>query len=109
MRFTELEPGARFEWEGALYVKLGPVSAREEATGRLRMIPRYARLRPVKDNSAARPDSLPTSLPVDALRAAFDAFFAECLAALDGPPAAGRARLEAARRRFLTVLGLEPS
>lgn len=107
MKFSELGPGERFEWEGAVYVKLGPVSAREEATGRLRMIPRYARLRPVDAAADKAPDARPGTPSTVQLRAAFDAFFGACLAALDEPPAEARARLYAARQRFLTTLGLD--
>lgn len=103
MKFSQFKPGERFEWEGVLYVKVGPVSARDVATGRLRMIPRYAHLQPVEAPAA---DAQPDSPPVSDLRAAFDAFFGECLAALDEPQAAARTRLLSARQRFLTILGL---
>lgn len=107
MKFSELGPGGRFEWDGAVYVKLGPVSAREEATGRLRMIPRYARLRPVEAAAGEAPDAQPGTPSTAELRAAFDAFFGACLAALEEPPAVAKARLYAARQRFLTTLGLD--
>jgi hypothetical protein len=101
MKFSDLAPGARFEFEGQVYVKEGPVLAREEATGRLRLIPRYARLRPVGEGGGADP-----AAPGDEAQALLEAFYREALAALDDPPDTGRRRLEEAWRRLCATLSL---
>ena len=102
MKFSELAPGARFRFEGRVYVKEGPVLAREAATGRLRLIPRYARLEPVGEGNAVG-----HAAPMDeALASLLDAFYREALAALDDAPEAGRRRLEAAWRRLCEALSL---
>lgn len=107
MRFTDLPPGARFRFEGVVYVKAGPVTARAEATGALRMIPRYARLKPVQDPGVFAPaSSRPETVPTERLLAALARYHAACLAAMEPASEAARARLEDARRRFLEDCGL---
>ena len=46
MRLQHLAVGARFEYEGQVYVKTGPLTASAEQGGQ-RMIPRYADLKPL--------------------------------------------------------------
>ncbi|WP_371322688.1 hypothetical protein VX159_09695 [Dechloromonas sp. ZY10] len=46
MRLQHLAIGARFEYEGQVYVKTGPLTASAEQGGQ-RMIPRYADLKPL--------------------------------------------------------------
>ena len=45
MKFQQLPQGARFEYEGQVYTKVGPLTAAAE-NGRQRMIPRFAVLVP---------------------------------------------------------------
>ncbi len=99
MKFQQLEMGARFEYQGKLYVKEGPVAAREVESGKSRMIPRYALLKPVAESPKGGAKAAPKMVPRDAVLAAFEVFHGECAACL--PPEA-EARLAAARARFLS-------
>lgn len=51
MRLQHLAIGARFEYEGQVYVKTGPLTASAEQGGQ-RMIPRYADLKPLDVETA---------------------------------------------------------
>jgi len=104
MKFDELQIGQRFEWNGVTYVKAGPVVAREEATGKSRMIPRYAVLKPIGETSAvSKKEAKMVSREV--VLAAFDLFYAECSGVLvESAPNDPKPRLEAARTRFLELL-----
>jgi hypothetical protein len=103
MKFQQLEIGARFEFEGKVYVKEGPVAARDVDTGKSRMIPRYAVLKPVGEMPKVSAQAAPKVVPRDAVLAAFEVFYTECglVAAQCSIPDA-EARLAAARQRFLT-------
>ena len=105
MKFDELQMGQRFEWNGVIYVKAGPVVAREEATGKSRMIPRYAVLKSVGEMPAVSKKVEKKMVSRDAVVAAFDSFYAECGEIVEkclDPEA--EVRLEAARQRFLESL-----
>ena len=45
MKLTQLPLGARFEYDGEIFTKTGPMTAASEKHGQ-RMIPRYAVLKP---------------------------------------------------------------
>ena len=47
MKLTQLPLGARFEYEGEIFTKTGPMTAASEKGGQ-RMIPRYAVLKPAE-------------------------------------------------------------
>ncbi len=105
MKFEQMQMGQRFEWNGVLYVKAGPVVAREEATGKSRMIPRYAALKPVGEMAAVSKKEAPKMVAREAVIAAFDVFYAECGEIVEKcSDLEARARLEAARQRFLESL-----
>lgn len=96
MKLQHLAIGARFEYEGLVYVKTGPLTASSEAGGQ-RIIPRHATLKPL---------DLPANegkgrLEGPVVRKAFNAFFETC-DRLVGE--AGRAELEQARQRFLKAI-----
>ena len=59
MKLQHLAIGARFEYEGVVYVKTGPLTAASEEGGQ-RIIPRYAILRPL-DVPAAESSQAPAS------------------------------------------------
>lgn len=101
MKFEQMQMGQRFEWNGVVYVKAGPVVAREEATGKSRMIPRYAVLKPVGEMAAVSKKVEQKMVARDAVVAAFDLFYAECgdVVAKSSDPEA-EVRLAAARQRF---------
>ena len=98
MKFQHLEIGQRFEFEDKIYSKTGPVSAVEEASGKQRMIPRYAVLKPLGETPKIAKHTVPDMLSRAEVLAAFDAFCAECgdLATQD--------RFEQARQRFIDSL-----
>ena len=81
MRFPQLPIGARFEYQGKVYVKVGPISASAEEGGQ-RMIPRHAMLR-VLDGSAPAPAPRPArSLDEVTVLQAFETFHGTCLRAM---------------------------
>lgn len=79
MKFQQLKIGDRFEYEGSVHVKVGPLVAREEASGRQQLIPRYAALRPV--SASGGPVAQPAAPPGEA---ALEAFHARCVQLIDG-------------------------
>lgn len=106
MKFTQLPMGARFEFQGQVYVKSGPIAATAESGGQ-RMIPRYAVLRPLDDFV---PEALPRprrSLDEAAVLAAFEAFHDTCARLLVDD--AARQALVEARARFLAALDPAPA
>lgn len=103
MKFQLLPLGARFEYEGKVYVKTGPMTASSEQGGQ-RMIPRFAVLKPLDAAPPAPSRKAGRKLDEAAVLAAFEGFYGEC-AALQADDADARQRLEAARRRFLDSLG----
>lgn len=105
MKFQQFAIGERFEFEGKVYVKEGPVSARGLDTGGSRMIPRYAVLKPVGETPAVSKKVAQKMVSRDAVVAAFDMFYAECGQVVEkclDPQA--EVRLETARQRFLESL-----
>jgi hypothetical protein len=108
MKFQTLGVGARFEYAGEIYVKTGPLTAINES-GAPRMIPRFALLRPL-DAPAEPPRKPSRTLDEAVVMAAFEAFYAVCLAEFESAcrdstaATAGRARLESARQRFVAAV-----
>ncbi|NWG85900.1 MAG: hypothetical protein HXY26_00010 [Hydrogenophilaceae bacterium] len=108
MKFTQLPLGARFEYEGQVYVKTSPVAASGERGGQ-KLITRYAVLRPL--DAAPKPAPRPArSLDEQQVVAAFEAFAADCARLLDQAATDAtqhrllRTELDAARQRFLDAL-----
>jgi hypothetical protein len=110
MKFSHLPIGARFEFEGKVYVKTGPIAASSEGGGQ-RMIPRYAMLRPLDGSVPVPPPKPANSLDEARVLAAFDPFYQECGRVLDEAVEddarldAARRKLSSARARFLASLG----
>lgn len=102
MKFQLLPIGARFEFEGTVYTKTGPLTAAADSGGQ-RMIPRHATLSPLDGHVPAPPPAPIRKLDEAAVRAAFEAFHGDCERLLDGQ---NGAELAAARQRFLEALGL---
>lgn len=101
MKLQHLAIGDRFEYNGDVYVKTGPLTAASENGGQ-RVIPRSAVLRPVGAADAA-PAAAGSSLQRQQVAAAFATFYARC-AGLVGE--SERRQLDLARRHFLSSLGL---
>jgi hypothetical protein len=101
MKLQHLAIGDRFEYDGDVYVKTGPLTAASEKGGQ-RVIPRSAFLRPVGSADAASAVAN-SSLERQQVVAAFATFYASC-ARLVGEN--DRRELDLARRHFLSSLGL---
>lgn len=102
MKFQQLPMGARFEYEGKVYTKTGPIQAAAESGGQ-RVIPRFAVLKPLDEKPKAEAPRRGRKLDEAAVMAAFEAFCAEC-ADLPGAAAERAAALASARQRFLAAL-----
>lgn len=108
MKFTQLPMGARFEFEGQVYVKTSPIAAAGE-NGAQKLIPRHALLKPL--DAAPKPAPRPArALNEKQVMAAFAAFADECARLLDRAATDTtqrsllRAELSAARQRFSEIL-----
>ena len=100
MKLQHLAIGARFEYEGQVYVKTGPLTASAEQGGQ-RVIPRYAVLKPLDLPTPETPAGGRAILTRQAVLKAFNAYHATCQS-LIGESAA--AELEEARQRFIAAL-----
>ena len=92
MKIHQIPLGARFEYQGEVYVKTAPMMARSDA-GVQRLVPRYAVLTLLEAEAKA-----PSG---QSLRQDFDTFYQVCARLV--PPEA-LAELAAARDRFLERL-----
>lgn len=108
MKFQLLAIGARFEFEGDVYMKTGPLTAAGEAGGQ-RMIPRSAVLKPLDAPVVDKPKA-GSKLDEAAVTTAFELFFTDCVRLLQSSEpdvlrvSALRAELDAARERYLAAL-----
>lgn len=112
MKFPQLPLGTRFEFEGKVYVKTGPIAATGEEGGQ-RMIPRWAVLRVLDGPVPAAPPRPHGRLDAEGVCQALEAYGRDCDRALeeavddDARLEAARRRMALARARFLAALGLE--
>ncbi len=95
MKLQYLAIGERFEYEGQVFVKTGPLTASGEIGGQ-RLIPRHAVLRPV--GATTGPAAASAGAGEDRRLAAFERFYSVCSGLV---PPDGQAELAAARQRFL--------
>ncbi|MBK5914297.1 hypothetical protein [Rhodocyclus purpureus] len=100
MKIHQLPQGARFEYEGEEYVKTGPMLA--TGKGGVRLIPKYAVLKPVGEVEAARETPKGGAIAREKLLAAFATFYAECQSLV---PEERQSELRSARVRFLEAIG----
>lgn len=100
MKLQHLNIGTRFEYEGKVYVKTGPITASAEDGGQ-RVIPRYAVLRPLDLPEPAAPGAAIRKLDPKKVRKAFDLFYASCSQYC---PPERESELAAARAEFLLAL-----
>lgn len=101
MKLQQLAIGARFEYEGAVYVKTGPLTAASEEGGQ-RIIPRYAILKPLDVPAAeSSPSSIKGRLEAVRVRTAFERFYASCERLV---PEGSRNELAEARQQFLDAI-----
>ncbi|MBP5987260.1 MAG: hypothetical protein KA538_08755 [Azonexus sp.] len=97
MKLQHLAIGARFEYEGLVFVKTGPLTASSEEGGQ-RIIPRYAILKPL-DVPATEASKSPVKGRLEAVRVrtAFERFYESCERLV---PEDGRGELAEARQHF---------
>lgn len=99
MKIHQLPNGAKFEFEGDVYVKTGPMLA--TGKGGQRLIPKYVVLKPLGEPAVSPETMRRDSLARSDVLAAFDSFYAECKALL---PEGQQTAIDAARERFLKAL-----
>ena len=102
MKFQQLPVGTRFEFEGTVYTKSGPMTASADSGGQ-RMIPRYAELAPLGGTPVPKREA-PASLDPVKVMQAFEHFYAGARRHVDINQ---HMALEQARARFLADLGLD--
>ena len=101
MKFTQIPLGTRFEFEGKLFSKTGPMTATAEDGSGQRLIPRYAVLKPADGCTPAAEKAPVKQLDEALVIAAFDSFHGSCLRLVDD---FSKAELAAARQKFLAAL-----
>ncbi|MBS0353472.1 MAG: hypothetical protein JSR83_06170 [Proteobacteria bacterium] len=103
MKIDQLPTGARFQWKGRNYTKVGPMTAAADSGG-VDFIPKHAALQPVPGEAPPAAPEEDMAPPLDAakVKAAFEVYHRTALRVTDE---AGRLTLEAARVRFLAEIG----
>lgn len=104
MKFTQIPLGARFEFEGKVFSKTGPMTATAEDGSGQRLIPRYAVLKPVDGWTPPVETAPARQLDEARIIAAFDKFYSQCLRLVDD---FSKPELHAARQRFLEAIGAQ--
>ncbi len=101
MKLQHLLMGARFQYEGVVYVKTGPLTASSEEGG-ARIIPRHAILTPL-DVPAVEANKLLVKGRLEAVRVrtAFERFFESCERLV---PEDDRGELAEARQQFFEAI-----
>ncbi len=99
MKIHQLPDGARFEYEGAEYVKTGPMFAAGKDGQRL--IPKYAVLKPLDSVPASTAPQRADAVSRTRVLEAFGAFYDTCYAWV---PPEKQGEMAACRNLFLTQL-----
>ncbi|BAL27332.1 hypothetical protein [Azoarcus sp. KH32C] len=96
--------GARFQWKGITYTKVGPMTASADPGGGTVFIPKHAALHPVPGEAPPQMAPSPKTETLNTARviAAFETYHQTALTLADE---AAREALEQARKRFLSELG----
>lgn len=100
MKLQFLPMGARFEYQGTIYVKTGPMMAASE-TGEQKLIPRYAMLTPLDPMPSPTAPANVHQIPEPVVLAAFEKFYQSCSRLVEE---SGRLELARARLAFLEAL-----
>ena len=85
MKFHQLPLGARFEWRNAVYRKIAPLKAANEADDEQKLVPRSAEVRRLSDDPEQRKATppLPQALASEVVETAVWAFVDACRAGAD--------------------------
>ena len=97
MKLQHLAIGDRFEYNGKVFVKTGPLTASSDEGGQ-QIIPRYAVLKPINPPPREEKPGLRRRLDEKTVRAAFDDFYQVCSTLVDD---SALPALVEARDRFL--------
>ena len=100
MKLQHLAIGDRFEYNGKIFVKTGPLTAASEEGGQ-QIIPRHAVLKPLNPPPREEKPGLRRKLEEKTILAAFDDFYQSCRALVDD---SALPALVEARERFLDRL-----
>ncbi|MBZ0104811.1 MAG: hypothetical protein K8H84_04185 [Sulfuricella denitrificans] len=114
MKFMDLALGQKFELEGEIYVRTGPLVASHAENSKQRFMARYVSVTPLGESTSASPQPANT-LSSGKVNIAFENYHAQCLGALEQldaelPPdrlGALRKQIEQARQTFLDTLNRE--
>ncbi|MBS0543744.1 MAG: hypothetical protein JSR40_08410 [Proteobacteria bacterium] len=103
MKIDQLPTGARFQWKGRKYSKVGPMTAAADDGG-VEFVPKHAALQPIPGEAppAAPEEDTAPALNAAKVKAAFETYHRTALRVVDE---AGRLALESARVRFLSEIG----
>lgn len=113
MKFHQLRPGQRFQWQGETYEKINPLLARNLDGGGQRLIPRSTSVNVSEGDLPTPPATAARTMDLREIRRAFEDYHHSSLhwlERLDGAEettAQARDALERARERFLSLLGEE--
>ena len=83
MKFKLLSIGQRFRFEDEVYVKTSPIVASNVETGHNKMIPRYATLTLLNNNSEDVAVVSNETIPAKETLDAFNIFYEKCIATLE--------------------------
>lgn len=114
MKFSLIEPGQHFSFNGEEYIKSSPLVANHHQTGEQKFFRRADNVQPAFDSTSPAADSqISTSPDKDVVLQAFEKFYSSCVNALDENLSVELADeknalfsvLEHAREKFLASLG----
>jgi len=83
MKFKLLSVGQKFKYQDEVYVKTSPIVACNVETGHNKMIPAYAALILLDNNSEAAPELSEEPLIADDVLKAFNLFYEKCISTLE--------------------------
>jgi hypothetical protein len=111
MKFHQLRPGQRFQWQGETFEKLNPLLACSTESGTQRMVPRSTPVSVLADGTATPPPAATRQIPdTQAIGRAFEDYHRSSLYWLERSDGTAEAVAQAhqalamARERFLAVL-----
>ncbi|MCP5223321.1 MAG: hypothetical protein H6944_16725 [Zoogloeaceae bacterium] len=101
MKLKQLPLGARFEYEGKILTKTGPMTGATEKGGSV-FIPKFAVLKAVDGEAPPPPSEASRTIDATTVLAAFEAYHGTAMRLVDE---SGRMALAAARARFIAAMG----
>ena len=100
MKLQHIPMGARFEYQGVIYSKTGPMLATAE-NGEQKLIPRYAVLKPLDGVPVMTEPASIRQIDASVVTDAFERFFFACSRLVDE---SARLELAKARQQFLDAI-----